>query len=88
MPDFLVNGPIFSIALGSEYLSYVKFIATRAPTFFGYITSASDSVSINLPFDAQVSEKILNVIYYIYIRPLEFYKVSDLKKVPTKILWS
>ena len=30
---------IFSIAMGAEYLSYVKFIATEAPTFFGYIIS-------------------------------------------------
>ena len=25
--------------MGAEYLSYVKFIATEAPTFFGYIIS-------------------------------------------------
>ena len=30
---------IFSIVLGAEYLSYVKPIATYAPTFFGYIIS-------------------------------------------------
>jgi hypothetical protein len=28
---------IFSIFLGAKYLCYVKFTATRAPTFFGYI---------------------------------------------------
>ena len=27
---------IFSIAMGADYSFYVKFIATRAPTFFGY----------------------------------------------------
>ena len=25
--------------MGAEYLSYVKFIATDVPTFFGYIIS-------------------------------------------------
>ena len=30
---------IFIIAMGAKYLSYVKFIATEAPTFFGYIIS-------------------------------------------------
>ena len=35
----------FSIALGAEYLSYVKFIATRAPTFLGYIISVLASVA-------------------------------------------
>ena len=32
---------IFSIVLGAEYLSYVKSIAPLAPTFYGYIISAS-----------------------------------------------
>ena len=35
---------IFSIGLGAEYLSYVKFIATYALTFFGYIISVLASV--------------------------------------------
>ena len=35
---------IFSIAMGAEYLSYVKFIATEAPTFFGYMISVLASV--------------------------------------------
>jgi len=35
---------IFSIAMGAEYLSYVKSIATFAPTFYGYIISALASV--------------------------------------------
>ena len=30
--------------MGAEYLSYVKFIATRAPTFFGYTISVLASV--------------------------------------------
>ena len=37
---------IFSIAMGAEYLSYVKFIATEAPTFFGYIISVLASVPL------------------------------------------
>ena len=36
---------IFSIAMGAEYLSYVKSIATFAPTFYGYIISFLASVS-------------------------------------------
>ena len=35
---------IFSIAMGAEYLSYVKSIATFAPTFNGYIISVLASV--------------------------------------------
>ena len=35
---------IFSIVLGAEYLFYVKFIATFALTFFGYIISVLGSV--------------------------------------------
>ena len=30
---------IFSIAMGAKHLSYVKFITTEEPTFFGYIIS-------------------------------------------------
>ena len=36
---------IFSIAMGAEYLSYVKSIATFAPTFYGYIISSLASVN-------------------------------------------
>ena len=35
---------IFSIAIGAEYLSYVKSIATFALTFFGYIILVLASV--------------------------------------------
>ena len=35
---------IFSIAMGAEHLSYVKFIPTHALTFFGYIISVLVSV--------------------------------------------
>ena len=35
---------IFSIAMGAGYSFYVKFIATWAPTFFGYIISVLASV--------------------------------------------
>ena len=35
---------IFSIAMGAEYLSYVKSIANFAPTFYGYIISVLASV--------------------------------------------
>ena len=40
------NDKIFQlIAMGAEYSSYVKSIATRAPTFYGYIISVLASVS-------------------------------------------
>ena len=39
---------IFSIFLGAEYLSYVKFIDTRAPNFLGYIISVLASVNTDL----------------------------------------
>ena len=35
---------IFSIAMGADEPFYVKFIATEAPTFFGYIISVLASV--------------------------------------------
>ena len=36
---------IFSIAMGAEYLYYMKFITTEAPTFLGtYIISVLASV--------------------------------------------
>jgi hypothetical protein len=35
---------IFPIVLGAEYLSYMKFTATYAPTFFGYIISVLANV--------------------------------------------
>ena len=35
---------IFSIVLGAKYLSYVKFIAIYALTFFGYIVLVLESV--------------------------------------------
>ena len=41
---------IFLIAMGAEHLSYVKFIATEAPTFFGNIISALTSVYTILSF--------------------------------------
>ena len=39
---------IFSIAMGAEYFSYVKSIATFAPIFYGYIISILASVKSNL----------------------------------------
>ena len=36
---------IFSIAMGAEYFSCVKSIATFAPTFYGYIISVLASVN-------------------------------------------
>ena len=42
---------ISSIAMGAEYLSYVKFIATEVPTFFRYIISVLAGVHCqSVPF--------------------------------------
>ena len=43
-PKGLPGFSFLSIALGAKYLSYVKFIATEAPTFFVYIISVLASV--------------------------------------------
>ena len=42
--DWKDPGILASLVLGAKYLSYVKFIATRAPTFFGYIISVLANV--------------------------------------------
>ena len=39
---------IFSIAIGADYSFYVKFIATRVPTFWGHIISVLVSVLVNI----------------------------------------
>ena len=53
---------IFSIALDAEYLSYVKFIATRVPTFFGYTISVLASVySLTVFGQYQVHSIIVDV---------------------------
>ena len=40
---------IFSIAMGANYSFYVKFIATFALTFFGYIISVLANVTLLPP---------------------------------------
>ena len=52
---------IFSIAMGAEYLSYVKSIALFAPTFYGYIISVLASVAptaLVCVFSAQQDERL------------------------------
>ena len=48
---------IFSIAMGAEYSSYVKFIATRAPTFLGYIISVLASVQNHMAVPLKLENK-------------------------------
>ena len=48
---------IFSIAMGAEYLPYVKSIATFAPTFYGYIISVLASVGT----DTKKAEEFCNL---------------------------
>ena len=55
---------IFSIAMGAEYLFYVKSIATFAPTFYGYIISILASVpDISTGFRYKKMEKSSPSIY-------------------------
>ena len=44
----------FSIVLAAEYLSYVKFIATYALTFLGYIISVLASVGCDSHYSCPV----------------------------------
>ena len=55
---------IFSIAMGADYLSYVKFIATRAPTFFGYIISVLAIVGQPWGFQATLFRRPWNLKPY------------------------
>ena len=43
--------------MGAEYLSYVKSIATFAPTFYGYIISVLASVT------KEVGQKVIEVSF-------------------------
>ena len=50
---------IFSIAMGAKYLSYVKSIATFAPTFYGYIISVLASVQYVSCYPLIFLEKVI-----------------------------
>ena len=49
--------------MGADYSFYVKFIATRAPTFLGYIISVLDSV---LRAYQETILKALHKVFYYY----------------------
>ena len=53
---------IFSIAIGAEYLSYMKSIATFALTFFGYVILVLASV---LLFQVQFTKDQIPRDYFI-----------------------
>ena len=63
---------IFSIAMGAEYLSYVKSIATFAPTFYGYIISFLASVFESFFYRSfsKATEKTEKIIFFF---GLDFY---------------
>ena len=74
---------IFSTVLGAEYLSYVKFIAIHALTFFGYIISVLASV-LNLNHKKAISRFPSTVIHrwiIIYFHP------KSVKKEQKKYYW-
>ena len=99
-PSFEVNGLdwqcskraprilIFSIAMGAVYLSYLKSIATFAPTFFGYIISVLASVTYLVESCSQIESNtcsllILKVKYSkfkIYTRETLFCKYQILRR--------
>ena len=56
---------IFSIAMGAEYLSYVKSIATFAPTFYGYIIFILASVGTYQNFDQECETKFFESSFVI-----------------------
>ena len=61
---------IFSIAMGAEYLSYVKSIATFALTFFGYIISVLarvDKMTLCIPVPGGITV-ILSKLESTYLR--------------------
>ena len=55
---------IFSIAMDAEYLSYVKSIATFAPTFYGYIISVLASVGFFRILKKKLICKGLYVLFF------------------------
>ena len=77
---------IFSIAMGAEYLSYVKSIATFAPTFYGYIISVLASVYSVLKRVAYFNSYQISFIYpietgcEIFFEPI-FNSMFDIPKV-------
>ena len=48
---------IFSIVIGAEHLSYVKFIITYALTFLGYIISVLASVQNHMAVPLKLENK-------------------------------
>ena len=86
--------------MGAEYLSYVKSIATFAPTFYGYIISVLVSViRYHLRFFQQLSHQTLDWLNgnkhsltlnlnLIYIKPDTRSKIAKYERVCAKILGS
>ena len=70
---------IFSIVLGAECLSYVKFIAIYALTFFGYIISVLASVNdnfINRGFsipNGHWPTYVLHIVLLLYVENQTFF---------------
>ena len=68
----------FSIAIGADYLSYVKSIATFAPTFYGYIIFVLVSVrQEHISFIRKHKLKSVQVIVRLHI----FQMFSSLTKM-------
>ena len=59
-PKQLPGFRFFLIAMGAEYLSYVKSIATNTPTFFGYIISVLANVKL---YDKQYAVAVAHRIF-------------------------
>ena len=74
---------IFSIVLGAKYLSYVKFIAIYALTFFGYIISVIASV-LNVRHHTTVSVE-LGFMWVFEFHELKILKLTDLSPCVKKL---
>ena len=61
--------------MGAKYLSYVKFIATEAPTFFGYIISVLASVD-RVQFDVICYENMFFACLVQHVSYLHIWNMS------------
>ena len=64
---------IFSIAMDAENSFYVKFMATEAPTFSGYIISVLAMVQAQVNFFIdKINYKFKNLyLLFIFVKPIK-----------------
>ena len=81
---------MFLNAMGAEYLSYVKSIATLAPTFYGYITSVLASV-VYVWIDRRLQKDFQPTMYVQSLRIISFdapaFAIKKMKPVSVKLVF-